>query len=323
MAVNRNAKELRRIKFKPGKLKDSTSGSDGLANETQERCEKLVKVKQEMYEAQLAAKRQQTQKQIDIWKQRSTTNVPDSHDSDSKRSETFTNTNGNEPNNDTSDDGTSPIQPGDLDLSNSETENRDRGEDQSFSPQNTISNGPNDYWKQTQQEIKVYEFDPAVSVGQKRPVKRKAALIVNALSMYRDKSRPEYAEAKKRYKISSGQVLFGQGAKANPVPISVLKCEQQPEKFFISIPKRSWETFRTSPNKWGKNTGFQGDHQYISIYYDYLLKRFNDEEDHERVHYMKKATNDIGRWMRGERLKMQATAISDAEKEAEQIRPLN
>ncbi|KAJ8665413.1 hypothetical protein QAD02_007075 [Eretmocerus hayati] len=345
MALNRNAKELRRIKFKPGKLKDSTSGFDGLANKTQERCEKLGK--QEMYEAQLAAKRQQIQKQIDIWEQRSTTNVPDSHgltqnsrtkssslassqpynhidssesdprfcctpqsvqqfqNSDSKRSETLTNTNSNELNNDTSDDGmselqrmieeqdqenarkkkkrrsvgpgienrnhlpsekcdnatiasnirgkglrrpkssyrvnvtepstsnyelhndgnggTSPIQPGDLDLSNGETENRDRGEDQSFSPQNTISNGPNDYWKQIQQEIKGYEFDPAVS----------------------------------------------------------------------------------------------------GIYYDYLLKRFNDEEDYKRVHYTKKATNDIGRWMRGERLKMRATAISDAEKEAEQIRPLN
>ncbi|KAJ8671484.1 hypothetical protein QAD02_002743 [Eretmocerus hayati] len=336
MAVNRNAKELRRIKFKPEKLKDSTSGSDGLANKTQERCEKLVKAKQEMYEAQLAAKRQRTQKRIDIWEQRSTTNVPDSHgltqnsrtkssslassqaynhidsseldprfcctpqsvqqfqNSDSKRSETFTNTDGNEPNNDTSDDGISPIQPGDLDLSNGETENRDRGEDQSFSPKNTIPNGPNDYWKQIQQEIKGYEFEPAVS---------------------------------------------GRGAKANPVSISVLKCEQQPEKFLKamvlhSYPKTVLGNLSHEPEQVGKEHWISGRspvHQFekkkldliMSIYYDYLLKRFNDEEDHERVHYMKKATNDIGRWMKGERLKMRATAISDAEKEAEQIRPLN
>ncbi|KAJ8680621.1 hypothetical protein QAD02_016408 [Eretmocerus hayati] len=475
MAVKRYAKDLRRIRFKPEKLKSSTSGSDVLADKTEEKCKDLVKVKKEVHDARLAAKQQQSQKQLEIWDKRFGTNhhtslsvtqslqrkstavsplqtCPHINSIDSSGSRfystsgvsgqtvTSTNTSINASNTDAlDDDGMAALnkmieeQENDQKKSKSKTKKvvpetesnlhytssgsfdctettlsvnkqgkgvmrpkstteknssvairkidvidpqkdddctlrmdasrnlvipstsnyeyhtvgnergtsstllqeassgeldnddpEDARENQNSPRPNGMSNEPNDYMKMLQRQMRGYEFDPATSVEARRPLKRKAALIVNAITMYKDKSRPEYAEAKKRYKMSSGMAHLGQGVKAHPVAISVLKSEKNPEKYLKAVVLHfyplsilgnlSFEPEQVEEKFW--IPGRSPPHQFekkkldliLSIYYDYLMQRFDDDHDFQRVHYMKKATKDISRWMRGQRFIMRKAA---------------
>ncbi|KAJ8686708.1 hypothetical protein QAD02_022502 [Eretmocerus hayati] len=433
IAVQRNAKKLRRIRFVPSKLKKSTSESDSVANNSQQKCNELLQIQKEKQEAKLASSQHESRKQLDIWNTRHSDlwstaqqipstfqNIPQtcaipqlsagdvvlsakstveasidtscklfSQDNMCKISKPLNKISSNPVTNDiqsmdtpnkpksmkrlksSSKSGStvterrtihanfhqgynsnsriaSPTIPGipststhqyssmssnrgtiqntlhesDVDQyseNNMETDPA-RTSDHPQELVSTTSRSNNDYMKMVLRHSKAYEFDPRAAGGEKRPVKRRSALVVNAITTYKDKRRPEYNDYRKRYKLARGMAQLGQGVAAHPISLGVMELSESPEKFLKSlvlhyfskdelaeysfepeqVPQKCWIPGKSQPRQFPKDKL----DLILSIYDDFLHKKFDDQHEASRVRYLLKAVDDMGRWMRRERQRL-------------------
>ncbi|KAJ8681797.1 hypothetical protein QAD02_017589 [Eretmocerus hayati] len=189
----------------------------------------------------------------------------------------------------------------------------------------TRSREPNEYMKRVQRLIKGYDFDPRSSGDGKRPPRRRSALVVNAITAYKDKSRPEYIDYRKRYKVAKGMTQLGQGVAVHPISLTVMEASVSPEKYLKSlvlhyftkdelaqysfepeqVPQHCWIPGGSQPQQFPRNKL----DLILSLYDDYLHKKFDDQHASERIRFLLKAVDDISRWMRRERQRLREAAL--------------